>query len=160
MYISLWGTLSRQNQLSTTCRVSICEPSKERNSSFPIPAFSSFHLSFSYLKFYTVHRMETASIIRGCVKLQVLFQEVCKGKKKEKWISFSDSWWMLGCLRPYRVFVTMQPQPAEPGGAWEGHDVILISKACALLCGTQVSAQAFFSVVGHHLELRIKGSHA
>lgn len=54
----------------------------------------------------------------------------------------------------------MQPQPAEPGGAREGHDVILNSKGCALLCVTQVSAQAFIFVVGHHLELNINHNHA
>lgn len=56
---------------------------------------------------------------------------------------------MLECLGPYRVFVPMQPQPAEPRGARAGHDVILNSKGCARLRVTQVSALAFMFVAGH-----------
>lgn len=58
----------------------------------------------------------------------------------------SDSgWWMLECLQPYHVFVTMQPQPAEPRGAQGGHDVILYSKGGSTVCVTHASAQAFLS---------------
>lgn len=60
---------------------------------------------------------------------------------------------MLECLRPYRVFVTMQPQPAEPRGARGGHDVIVNSKGCARLRVTHVSAQAFMFVAGKTNEI-------
>lgn len=50
----------------------------------------------------------------------------------------------------------MQLWPVESGGARERHDVILNSKGGV----TQVSAQAFIFVVGHHLELNINHNHA
>lgn len=88
--------LTRTELAEDKSHAPIYEPSTDRNSSFHLPGFPLLHAIFSYLRFYTIHQIENASIIRGCSKVQVLFQEVCKIKR----INFPVGWWLMNTRMP------------------------------------------------------------